>query len=345
MTSSTPLSEKKQTQNNQERLLDIENLIVEYPTSEGNVRAVDNVSLSLNKGEVLGLVGESGCGKSTLGFSILRLLKDGLIRRGQINFAGQDLTKKSEEEMQQLRGSDISMIFQASQNALNPLQKVSNHFIETLKVHNRWNDESWVLVKNLLNRLEISESRLEDYPFQFSGGMQQRIVIALTFLLNPKLIIADEPTTALDVLVQARLLRLFKELIEEFDLTVIYITHDLGVVAEITHRVAIMYAGRIVEIGDTFTIFEKPAHPYTQALISAIPNVKAESRRKMKFIPGRPPDLRNPPKGCCFADRCPFMIALCQENEPNSILLPLNNNIEHRVKCFKYDENYSSQFE
>ncbi len=345
MTNSTPSLEKNSIPNNQDCFLDIQNLIVDYPTSDGNVRAVNNVSLSLQKGEVLGLVGESGCGKSTIGFSILGLLKDGIIRSGQIVFAGRDLVKMSEEDIQRLRGSDISMVFQASQNALNPLQKVSNHFIETLKAHNRWNDNSWDAIKNLLNRLEISESRLEDYPFQFSGGMQQRIVIALTFLLNPKLLIADEPTTALDVLVQARLLKLLKELIKEFNLTVIYITHDLGVVAEITHRVAIMYAGNIVEVGDTFTIFERPAHPYTQALISAIPNVKAESKKKMSFIPGRPPDLRNPPKGCCFADRCPFMISLCQENEPKSISLPSHTNIGHYVKCLKYDDKYSNRFE
>jgi peptide/nickel transport system ATP-binding protein len=342
MTNSIPSSEKKHN----DCLLDIQNLIVEYPTNEGDVRAVNNVSLSIQKGEVLGLVGESGCGKSTIGFSILGLLKDGIIRDGQIIFAGRDLVKMSEEELQRLRGSDISMVFQASQNALNPLQKVSDHFIETLKVHNRWDEKkSWNSINELLHRLEISESRLEDYPFQFSGGMQQRIVIALTFLLNPKLIIADEPTTALDVLVQARLLKLLKELIEEFNLTVIYITHDLGVVAEITHRVAIMYAGKIVEVGDTYTIFERSAHPYTQALITAIPNVRAESKKKMSFIPGRPPDLRNPPKGCCFADRCSFVIPLCRENEPKPILISSQSKFDHIVKCFKYDDKLSSQFD
>ncbi|MFX0206707.1 MAG: ABC transporter ATP-binding protein [Candidatus Hodarchaeota archaeon] len=340
MTNSIPLSEKKQN----DYLLDIQNLVVEYPTDEGNVRAVNDVSLSLQKGEILGLVGESGCGKSTIGFSILGMLKGGIIRDGKIIFAGRDLRKISEEELQRLRGSDISMVFQASQNALNPLQKVSNHFIETLKVHKRWDEKSWNSVKELLQRLEISESRLEDYPFQFSGGMQQRIVIALTFILNPKLIIADEPTTALDVLVQAKLLKLLKELIEEFNLTVIYITHDLGVVAEITHRVAIMYAGKILEIGDTFTIFERSAHPYTQALISAIPNVKAKSKNKMSSIPGHPPDLRDPPKGCCFADRCPFVVPLCREKEPKLILIPSQTNIDHFVRCFKYNDRFSSQF-
>lgn len=342
MINSIPSSNKKEFNNSQTPLLEIKNLIVDYPTKEGNIRAVDNVSLNLYSGEVLGLVGESGCGKSTLGFSLLRLLRGGVIRSGNIFFEGNDLVSLPETKIQKLRGSDISMVFQASQNALNPLQKISDHFIDTLKVHNRWNPEKWEDILTLLRRLEISDSRLDDYAFQFSGGMQQRIVIALTLLLNPKLIIADEPTTALDVLVQARLLQLLKEIIKEFKLTVIYITHNLGVVAEITQRVAIMYAGRILEVGDTFTIFENAAHPYTKALISAIPNVKDKTKRKMAFIPGHPPDLRNPPKGCCFADRCSFSIDICKTTLPKYISLSSKNG--HIVKCLMYDDDYSSKF-
>ena len=330
--------------NQNQPLLKVDDLVIEYPTSEGNVRAVDHVSLTLHNGEVLGLVGESGCGKSTFGFALLRLLKGGVIRNGKIIFNGQDLVKLSDKEMQQMRGSKISMIFQASQNALNPLLKVSKNFIDTLKKHNRWNEESWNDIMQLLNRLEISGSRLDDYPFLFSGGMQQRIVIALALLLHPKLIIADEPTTALDVLVQARTLQLFKELIEDFKLTVILITHDLGIVAEITNRVAIMYAGQILEVGDTFTIFEKPAHPYTQALISAIPNVKDETKKKLKHIPGHPPDLRSTIKGCRFADRCPFTINICKSENPQFVKLVSKNKIEHFAKCFKYDDKYNMQF-
>lgn len=330
-------------QNNQP-LLKVHDLVVDYPTDEGNVRAVDHVSLELPNGEVLGVVGESGCGKSTLGFSLLRLLKGGIIRKGEIIFNGQDLGKLSEEKMQRLRGSEISMIFQASQNALNPLLKVENHFIDTLKKHNRWSEDSWNDVLQLLNRLEISKSRLADYPFLFSGGMQQRIVIALALLLHPKLIIADEPTTALDVLVQARTLKLFKELIKDFNLTVILITHDLGIVAEITQRVAIMYAGQLLEVGDTFTIFEKPAHPYTQALIAAIPNVKDETKKKLAHIPGLPPDLRNTPKGCRFADRCLYAIDICKSEDPEFVTLASKNKIKHIVKCFKYDDRYNIRF-
>ncbi|MFX0093941.1 MAG: ABC transporter ATP-binding protein, partial [Candidatus Hodarchaeota archaeon] len=238
-------------------LLEIKDLVVDYPTTEGNVRAVDHVSLSLYPGEALGLVGESGCGKSTLGFSILRLLKGGVIRTGHIMFDGKDIAQLTDEEMREIRGAEISMIFQASQNALNPLQKVSQHFAKTLKTHNKWSEGTWENVMRLLARLEVPRSRVYDYPFQFSGGMQQRMVIALALLLQPKLVIADEPTTALDVLVQARILQLLKDLQKEFNLTMILITHDLGVVAETTHRVAIMYAGQIVEVGTTESIFQK----------------------------------------------------------------------------------------
>ncbi|MFW9856460.1 MAG: ABC transporter ATP-binding protein [Candidatus Thorarchaeota archaeon] len=323
-------------------LLEIQNLVVEYPTLDGNVRAVDNVSLTIDKGEVLGLVGESGCGKSTLGYSILGLLQGGVIRSGRILYNKKDLVQLSEEEMEKLRGSDISMVFQASQNALNPLQKVSDHFIDTLKVHELWTEEKWEEVKSLLHRLEIPPTRLKDNPFQFSGGMQQRIVIALTLILNPKMIIADEPTTALDVLVQARLLQLLKDIIREYKLTVIYITHDLGVVAEITNRVAIMYAGQIVEVGDTFTIFESPAHPYTQALIKAIPNVKEKEKKQLSFIPGHPPDLRNPPKGCSFADRCTFVKDVCRKESPELIMI--GSKSQHIAKCLMFHESYESHF-
>jgi len=326
-------------------LLKVDDLVVEYPTKDGNVRAIDHVSFELLNGEVLGIVGESGCGKSTLGFSLLGLLKGGIIRKGEILFDGRDLRKMTEEEMQKIRGSKISMIFQASQNALNPLLKVENHFIDTLKEHNRYNDDSWDDVIALLSRLEISKSRLVDYPFLFSGGMQQRIVIALALLLHPKLIIADEPTTALDVLVQARTLKLFKELIDDFNLTVILITHDLGIVAEITQRVGIMYAGQLLEIGDTFTIFERPSHPYTQALIAAIPNVKDETKKTMVHIPGLPPDLRNVPEGCRFSDRCQYAIDICKKVNPEFIKLPSNKKIEHIVRCFKYDDKYKTQFQ
>lgn len=325
-------------------ILKIKNLEVNYLLDKGSVKAVNDVSLSLFPGEILGIVGESGCGKSTLGFSILKLLKGGEISKGQIYYDNVDLVSLSEEEMKNIRGSDISMIFQASQNALNPLQKVSSHFIDTLFYHSKWNEDSWDRVIELLNKLEIPESRLDDYPFKFSGGMQQRIVIALTLILKPKIIIADEPTTALDVLVQARIIDVLKDLIDELDITVIYITHDLGVVSDISDRVAIMYAGEIVEISDTKTIFYNPAHPYTRALISAIPDVKDKEKKKMKFIPGNPPNMINIPLGCKFAPRCPLKKPICTNVDLKLKSISSNTSSDHLVSCLMYNDEYRHLF-
>ena len=325
-------------------ILEINELVVDYPLEKGIVRAVDGISLSLFPGEILGLVGESGCGKSTLGFSILGLLKGGKISKGSILFKNKELSCLSEKEMNTIRGPKISMIFQASQNALNPLQKVSSHFIDTLKNHNRWTEDTWNQVIGLIDKLEIPRSRLNDYPFQFSGGMQQRIVIALTFILRPELIIADEPTTALDVLVQARILNVLKELIKELNLTVIYITHDLGVVADISDRVAIMYSGEIVEISDTASIFHNPAHPYTKALISSIPSVRDKSKKKFSFIPGHPPDLSNLPQGCRFFQRCSDRIVKCEEINPKLVNISSNHDSSHFVSCLMYEKDYCHLF-
>lgn len=366
-------------------MLDVQELVVEYPLKKGNIRAVDHVSLQLFSGDALGLVGESGCGKSTLGFSLIGLLKGGVIRDGKVIFEEQDLTKMEEKDLRLLRGNEISMIFQASQNVLNPLQSVSKHFQDTLIAHqleksSRKNgsvlsrvfkpkifqsilkrmkkknsrispteeisDDSWTKVLELIRRMEITDNRLDDLPFQFSGGMQQRIVIALSLMLQPSLLIADEPTTALDVLVQARILELLKELKEEFDLTMIFISHDLGVVAEITNRVAIMYAGQIVEMGDTRSIFSNPKHPYTEALIDAIPEVKDKSKKQQKSIPGTPPDLRISIEGCRFAERCTLTKEICRIEKPELIVLdtPSLDGNDYQVRCFIYDKQHSKQF-
>ena len=345
MTSSTHSSANSlQASETSQPILDIQSLVVEYPTKEGNIRAVDNVSLRIHPGEVLGLVGESGCGKSTLGFAILRLLKGGVIKQGAIKFNGKNLASISEEEMRSVRGSEISMIFQASQNALNPLQRVRGHFIDTLKYNDLDPEKDFYRVEEILERLDIPLHRIQDYPFQFSGGMQQRIVIALALLLRPKVIIADEPTTALDVLVQARILQLLRELKEEFDLTMILISHDLGVVAETASRIAIMYAGQIVEIGDAKTVFEKAAHPYTQGLLRAIPNIKEKVKRKMEAIPGTPPDLRNPPQGCRFASRCPVAIEECKTVAPALLKIGTHHGQDHLVRCLQYEDEYEAKF-
>lgn len=370
-------------------MLDVQELVVEYPLKKGNVRAVDHVSLQLYTGDALGLVGESGCGKSTLGFSLIGLLKGGVIRDGKVIFKEKDLTKMDEKELRLLRGNEISMIFQASQNVLNPLLSVTKHFEDTLIAHNldkkkidgkgvsvffrsllpkknpfqsffnrfkkkmetispteAISDEAWNKVLELIRRMEIAENRLNDLPYQFSGGMQQRIVIALSLILQPRLLIADEPTTALDVLVQARILDLLRELKEELDLTMIFISHDLGVVAELTNRMAIMYAGQIVELGGTRSIFKSPKHPYTEALIEAIPEVKDKSKKQQKSIPGIPPDLRKAIMGCRFAERCKYTKEICKIKKPGLIILDTTSadGNDNQVRCFKYDKQHSKQF-
>lgn len=330
---------------NSKPLLEVDQLVVEYHAeNDSKVRAVDQVSFDLTPGEVLGLVGESGCGKSTLGLSLMRLLKGGSIKSGKIIFNGENFLEKSPSDVQKMRGDQISMIFQASQNVLNPTQKVRHHFIDTLQAHGQWNSEKEQDIYTLLEKLEIPSSRLNDYPFQFSGGMQQRIVIALSLLLNPQLLIADEPTTALDVLVQARILKLMKELKEELNLTMILISHDLGVVAENSTRVAIMYAGQLVEIASVESIFKNPKHPYTEALIRAIPDVRDMEKSRQESIPGSPPDLKNPSPYCRFAPRCRYKEDVCTSNRVDLIQLDVGEEDSRQVRCLKYDKTFEKEF-
>ncbi|MCH8906602.1 MAG: ABC transporter ATP-binding protein [Candidatus Heimdallarchaeota archaeon] len=324
--------------------MEVKNLVIEYPMKEGNLRAVDDVSFSLKSGESMGLVGESGCGKTTIGLSLMRLLKGGEIKAGSINFDDNDVSILSDEDLSKIRGKKISMIFQASQNALNPLQKVASHFIDTFKAHDMWSNSKWDEINKIIERIEISKDRINEYPHQFSGGMQQRIVIALSVILQPTLLIADEPTTALDVLVQAKILKLLRELKSEYNLTMIFISHDLGVVAEITQRLAIMYAGQLVEIGTTKDIFANPQHPYTEALLNAIPDVQDKTKKKQISIPGTPPDLRFEIKGCRFASRCSYRKDICNE-EPPELLNIINGKIggdnpNHKVRCLKYNDDF-----
>jgi len=317
-------------------LLEIENLQTYFLLASGAmVKAVDDVSLHLNRGEALGLVGESGCGKSTLGFSIIRLVPDpGKIMSGRILLDGENLIDKSEEDMREIRGTRISMIFQDPLTSLNPVMRVDKHLLETILSHEEIREVVALdRTKEILETLGIAEERLTDYPHQFSGGMKQRIMIALALVLNPDLIIADEPTTALDVIVQAHILDLLRDLKEQLNLSFILITHDLSVVAELTDRIVVMYAGKIAEVADATTLYGEPLHPYTQGLLASIPNILAKSM-DLQSIPGMPPDLVNPPSGCRFHPRCPRVMEVCSQKEPE----PFQVNSNHTVHCWLYTD-------
>lgn len=302
-----------------EPLLQVEHLTVTYETRLGPVRAVDDVSFTLHRGEVLGLVGESGCGKSTLGMALLRMVRPpGRITGGRILFQGRDLLQLSEEEMRRLRGRHISMVFQDPMTSLNPLQRIGDHIVETIRVHEPQvsKQEAWERAAHLVQRLGISPDRLKDYPHQLSGGMRQRIMIGIGLALNADLIIADEPTTSLDVIVEAQFLDLLRELREEFNLTLILITHNIGIVAELADRVAVMYAGRMAEVGPVHDIFHRTLHPYTQGLLASVPSIRLEDGLELATLSGAPPSLLDPPPGCRFHPRCPQAMPVCAQNVP-----------------------------
>lgn len=317
-----------------EALLQIKDLEVRYATRAGLVKAVDGVDLEVRRGETLGLVGESGCGKSTLGFSILRLIRPpGEIAGGQIVFDSQDLLQKTEQEMTHIRGKRIAMIFQDPMTCLNPLQRIDNHFIETVRIHEKEVSakEARQRAADLVDKLGIIAGRLTDYPHQLSGGMRQRIMIGLALALNSDLIIADEPTTSLDVIVEAQILELMKELKAVFNVTMILITHNMGIVAELADRIAVMYAGKLVEVAEAVALYDNPLHPYTQGLLKSIPNIHLEDQ-KLETMPGSPPDLIEPPTGCRFHPRCPHIMAKCSDIEPP--MKEIGNG--HRAACWLY---------
>ena len=314
-------------------ILEIENLDVHFPINIGTVRAVDNVSWELQQGEVMGLVGESGCGKSTLGFSIQRLLRPpGQIVNGRILYHGQDIVQMTEKEVLDLRGSNIAMIFQDPLTSLNPLFRIDQHFIETMLTHEKGlkKKEAFERAERMLESLGISPDRLLEYPHQLSGGMRQRIMIGLGLILQPDLLIADEPTTALDVIVEAQFLDLLADLQKKFDLTIILITHNLGNVAQLADRITVMYGGNIVEVAEADLIFENPLHPYTQGLLASIPNIKLE-QPKLQTMPGSPPDLVSPPPGCVFHPRCPQAMGVCKTKKPE-----IKTKDGHLVSCWLY---------
>jgi oligopeptide/dipeptide ABC transporter ATP-binding protein len=304
---------------NENILYSIRDLIVEYHTRSGVLRAVDQVSFDIQRGEVLGLVGESGCGKSTLGKATMRMIQEpGKIIGGELWFEDRDLLTISDEEMRQLRGDRISMIFQDPMTSLNPVQRIVDHIIETIRTHDKSISEKAARdrASQLIDRLGIRQERLDDYPHQLSGGMRQRVMISLALALRADLVIADEATTSLDVIVEAQFLDLLRELREEFDLTIILITHNIGVVAELSDRVAVMYAGRLAELSGIHEIFSEPLHPYTDGLLKSVPNIKLLDDELYK-MGGAPPNLASPPDGCRFHPRCPRVMDICSQVSPS----------------------------
>jgi len=303
-----------------EYLLEVRNLQTRFELFRGTVKAVDGVDFTLREGEILGIVGESGGGKSVTGFSLLGLIDPpGRVAAGEVIFRGENLLEKSEEEMRRIRGKEISMIFQDPMTSLNPLQTIGRQIDEMLALHTPLSQaDRRKRSLELLREVGIPnpEDRLENYPHQFSGGMRQRVVIAIALAANPKLIIADEPTTALDVTVQAQILALMENLVKRFGSALILITHDLAVVSEMTHRVAVMYCGRVVEEGPTRELVHNPFHPYTKGLLESIPRLSGERSRRLPQIPGMVPNLFDLPPGCSFAPRCGYATELCRKEAP-----------------------------
>ena len=300
-------------------LLQVENLEVEFATDRGVVKAVDGVSLRVDRGETVGLVGESGAGKSVLGRSIMQLVSHpGRIRAGSIFWRGEDLLRRSDAEMRELRSDAIAMVFQDPMTALNPLKKIKDQLLEAVLLHRDVSGgEARDIVLGRLRDVELPqpEVTMENYPHQLSGGMRQRVVIALALVNDPQLVIADEPTTSLDVTIQAQILKLLKDLQRERDLSIIMITHNMAVVAETCSRVNVMYAGRIVESSGTAALFERPAHPYTRALLDSVIRLDDDVRR-LNTIPGLMPDLIDIPAGCAFHPRCPEAFSPCDRAQP-----------------------------
>ncbi len=296
-------------------VLSVKDLRIWYGSERGPVRAVDGVDLELRRGETLGLVGESGCGKSTLGRGLMDLLPPGAQMDGELRFAGEDLLALSRRERFAKRGRELGMIFQEPLTRLNPLLRISEHFAETLRTHEPGMDKREVERRSLevLRQMGIPPTRFHAYPHEFSGGMRQRLMIALALVLRPAFVVADEPTTALDVLVEAQIIRVLAELRRESDTAMLLITHNLGIIAEACDRVAVMYAGEIVEIGDAREVFTRPRHPYTRELLRSTISLRTEG---LNFIPGAPPDLVEPPSGCRFHPRCPDAMTVCAQRDP-----------------------------
>lgn len=322
-----------------EKVLEVKNLRTYFYVADGELKAVDGLSYYVNKGESVGLVGESACGKSVSALSIMRLIPypPGIIVGGEVVFQGNDLLKVSEEEMRNIRGNKVAMIFQEPTTSLNPVLTVSRQLSESLELHRNMGKQD--AAKESIKLLKLvgipdSERRVNDYPYQFSGGMQQRIMIAMALICNPALLIADEPTTSVDVTVQAQLLELINSMREHFGTALIIITHNLGVVARYVDRVNVMYAGRLVETAPTDVLYTKPKHPYTAGLLLSVPRLDLPRTRHLHVVPGLPPNLARLPSGCAFRNRCEFAIQKCADERPE--LRDMGPN--HLSACFRAEE-------
>lgn len=308
-----PIREIQPAQGN--AVIEVKNLSVSYKTQSGLIKAVDSVSFNVNKGEILGLAGESACGKTTTALSIMRLHGPNAVVEGEILFDGKNILEMSDEELRNFRWKGVSLIPQGSMNSLDPVISVGKQLTEAIEAHERLpKGEAWKMAEKLLSSVSIHPSRATNYPHEFSGGMKQRTVVAMALALNPSLVIADEPTTALDVVVQKQLLTLLKQLQSKLGISFLFVSHDLSVIGEIADRVAVMYAGKIVEIGKKDAVLHEPSHPYTQALVNSVPRVFG-SRQQLQSIPGTPP-TGIWPRGCRFHPRCAYAFELCKQREP-----------------------------
>ena len=323
-------------ENKKDLILDIKDLVIHYETDDGTVEAVNGLDIQLEYGKTLGLVGETGSGKTTTALSILRLVPDppGVIKNGSITLDGKDILNLPQKDLESIRGNLVSMIFQDPMTSLNPVLTVGEQIAEVIGLHENISEkEAADKAGQMLEVVGIPKERYGEYPHQFSGGMKQRVVIAMALACNPKLLIADEPTTALDVTIQAQVLETMKELREKFGSAMIMITHDLGIIAEVCDEVSVVYAGQIVEHGTLEDVFERTLHPYTEGLFGSLPNIE-ERRHRLQPIPGLMPDPTDLPKGCCFAPRCKYCTEACTKARPEMKWL----SDTHYVRCSRYDE-------
>ena len=328
-----------------DNILEVKNLQTTFFTEDGEVKAVDDVSFSVRPGQTLGLVGESGCGKSVTSLSIMRLIPNppGRVTRGEILYKGRDLLKLSADEMRKIRGNEISMIFQEPMTSLNPVFTIGNQIEEAVTLHNDLSrkaarDKAIEMLQ--LVGIPSPQKRIDDYPHQLSGGMRQRVMIAMALSCNPHILIADEPTTALDVTIQAQILDLLRDLQEKVGMALILITHDLGVVAEVADEVCVMYAGRVAEQGSVREIFKNPKHPYTRGLLNSIPTLAKDptgkvKKKRLETIPGIVPNLLQLPKGCRFQERCQYVIDSCRGVEPDLRTIVQDPELPHAIRCIR----------